>query len=526
MAEQRYRVIDRLEAGGMAEVFRGEAASVQGFKKQVAIKRVLPHLAQNKSFIRMFLDEARLGARLNHANIVTVFDIGAADKTYFIVMEFVDGGNLKAVMEVMKAQRKRLGVKETLYIAIEVCRGLSYAHELVDDEGEALNIVHRDISPPNILLTKRGEVKVTDFGLAKATTQLEKTDPGVVKGKFSYLSPEAASGNSVDHRADLFAVGIIIWECLAGKRLFLGDSDYDTVKSVQKAVVPSLVGTNPDVDDELQGILEKAMAREPGDRYQTALEMEDALTDYLYGHRLKVTSGDMGKLVRDVIAAKPKVASKRRRPEGSTIDKLIEEELLAITSLDDMSDPLDPNSGPHRTADLSRNSGAGAMPLDAGSFRNDMENPQDWFNEDEELEATAFFDRSSAPDLLAGGREETLSDPHDLAALLEDEGEKKNRASANDSQDLAALLEDEIQGSDVPEAEQPLDLSGKNVPKAPLTPSDLKPPDEQGADSAAPAAGAQAAAASSGGGGALKYVVVLLVLLVGAGAAAYFGKLL
>ena len=218
MAEQRYRVIDRLEAGGMAEVFRGEALSVQGFKKQVAIKRVLPHLAQNKSFIRMFLDEARLGARLNHANIVTVFDIGAADNTYFIVMEFVDGANLKHVLETLKKLGKRPGIKELLYIGLEICKGLSHAHSLRDDNGNSLNIVHRDISPPNILITRGGEVKVTDFGLAKATTQLEKTDPGVVKGKFSYLSPEAAMGKEVDARADVFAVGILLWEAMAGRR--------------------------------------------------------------------------------------------------------------------------------------------------------------------------------------------------------------------------------------------------------------------------------------------------------------------
>src|SRR5262245_29857927 len=239
-AEQRYRVVERLEAGGMAEVFKGESASVQGFKKTVAIKRVLPHLAQNKNFIQMFLDEARLGARLTHANIVTVFDIGAADNTFFIVMEFVDGCNLKTVIEQYRQQGRRIGVKDAVYMCVQACACLSFAHELQDDDNNDLHIVHRDVSPPNILLSKRGEVKVTDFGLAKATTQLEKTDPGVVKGKFSYLSPEAAMGQAVDARADLFAVGIVIWEALAGRRLFLGESDYETVKRVQQAQVPSL----------------------------------------------------------------------------------------------------------------------------------------------------------------------------------------------------------------------------------------------------------------------------------------------
>jgi serine/threonine protein kinase len=216
MAEQRYRVVERLAAGGMAEVFVGDAMSVQGFKKRVAIKRVLPHLASNENFIGMFLDEARLGARMNHANIVSVLDIGAADNTYFIVMEYVDGANLKTIIEVLLKQGRPVPMKEAVYIAMEACRGLSYAHELCDDDGNDLDIVHRDISPPNILISKRGEVKVTDFGLAKASTQLEKTDPGVVKGKFSYLAPEAALGDAVDERADLFAMGIVLWEMIAG----------------------------------------------------------------------------------------------------------------------------------------------------------------------------------------------------------------------------------------------------------------------------------------------------------------------
>src|SRR5262249_149805 len=250
MAEQRYQVIERLEAGGMAEVFLGQAVSVQGFKKRVAIKRVLTHLAQNKNLIAMFLDEARLGARLNHANIVTVFDIGAADNTYFIVMEFVDGSNLKTLIEVLRRQGRLFPLKEAVYIAMEVCRGLSYAHELTDEHGDPLGIVHRDVSPPNVIISKRGEVKGTDFGLAKATTQLETNDPGVVKGKFSYLFPESAMGQEVTASADLFSLGIVLWEMLAGRRLFLGETDYQTIKLVQQANIPSLQRLNPEVDAE------------------------------------------------------------------------------------------------------------------------------------------------------------------------------------------------------------------------------------------------------------------------------------
>ena len=156
MTEPRYRPIERLAAGGMAEVFIAEATSVQGFKKRVAIKRVLPHLAQNKNFIGMFLDEARLGARMSHANCVTVFDIGAADNTYFIVMEFIDGCDLKSVVEYFRRRNQPIPLKEAIFIAMEACRGLHYAHELQDDDGLEHGIVHRDISPPNSLISKRG----------------------------------------------------------------------------------------------------------------------------------------------------------------------------------------------------------------------------------------------------------------------------------------------------------------------------------------------------------------------------------
>src|SRR5256885_288153 len=223
-SQQRYRVVEKLESGGMAEVFRAESEGLQGFRKQVAIKRVLPHLSEKKKFISMFLDEARLSAQLSHSNCVQVFDIGVGDNAYFIVMEYVDGANLKAVAEVMKKQGIQFPMPAAVYLCIEICKGLAYAHEMKDpNTGVAMNIVHRDMSPPNVLLTKYGEVKIVDFGLAKANSQLEKSEAGIIKGKFSYLSPDAAQGAEVDHRTDIFAVGIILWEMLSGKRLFLGD---------------------------------------------------------------------------------------------------------------------------------------------------------------------------------------------------------------------------------------------------------------------------------------------------------------
>ena len=420
MAEQRYRVTQRLEAGGMAEVFIGEALSVQGFKKRVAIKRVLPHLAQNKNFIGMFLDEARLGARLNHANIVSVFDIGAADGTYFIVMEFVDGCNLKKIIEVLRHQGQSFPMKEAVYLCTEAARGLSYAHELPDEEGGDLNLVHRDVSPPNILISKRGEVKVTDFGLAKATTQLEKTDPGVVKGKFSYLAPEAALGEPVDARADIFALGIVLWEMLAGRRLFLGETDYQTVKLVQQAQVPSLAQINPEVDEEFEALLRKSLARNPNDRYQSAAEFGEALMGYLFQHQMKVTSYDMARLVKRTLADK---TAKPGTPQQSIIDKLIQEELLRFTSLDDMDAGADAGEG---ATPLSPDVLGGAAPL----LGSDFENPADWFSDDEEVGAAldaATGGDSGAPGWVESGveglasLEESNSLPPGQLAGLEDD---------------------------------------------------------------------------------------------------------
>ncbi|MBX3275599.1 MAG: protein kinase [Sandaracinaceae bacterium] len=487
-------MIDRLEAGGMAEVFRGEALSVQGFKKQVAIKRVLPHLAQNKSFISMFLDEARLGARLSHANIVTVFDIGAADNTYFIVMEFVDGCNLKAIIEHYRQMGRRMGVKETIYIGMETCRGLSYAHELTDDDGEEIGLVHRDISPPNILLSKRGEIKVTDFGLAKATTQLEKTDPGVVKGKFSYLAPEAAKGEAVDARADIFALGIVLWEMLAGRRLFLGETDYQTVKLVQQADVPSLSRLNPEVDAELEAVLMKALTSDPHQRYESAREFGDSLAGYLFGKQLKVTSYDIANIVKQVVQRKG--TAKKGVQEASIIDRLIQEELLRFTSLDDMgSEPLNVGGAP-----LSPDDVAGAQPLDAALF----ENPADWFANDADVmgaipDASDPVTSSSEP----GWRESGLENGADLASLLEDSSELAVPAA-----------EPRRDPTPVPRRDPtPMTRASTPAPVAPVSRPSM------------PAIEAEAPAKS--GGGAMMWVVLgVAILLLAGGAAAYFGGLI
>ena len=334
-SQQRYRVIEKLESGGMAEVFRAESEGLQGFRKQVAIKRVLPHLSSKKKFISMFLDEARLSAQLSHSNCVQVFDIGVGDNAFFIVMEFVDGANLKAIIEHLKKSGRDFPVEAAVHISLELCKGLAYAHELTDPNGVPLHIVHRDMSPPNVLITKHGEVKIVDFGLAKANSQLERSEPGIIKGKFSYLSPEAAMAQEVDARTDVFAVGIILWEILAGQRLFLGDTDFQTVKKVQAAAIPSISQINPRVPQELERIVSRALAREPIHRYPTARALGMDLSKFLFENGVPVTTFDIGTLVQGAMRER-----QRYRPaQTSIIDKLIEEALLEFTSLTDDKGP-------------------------------------------------------------------------------------------------------------------------------------------------------------------------------------------
>ncbi|WP_437825408.1 serine/threonine protein kinase [Sorangium sp. So ce1153] len=330
--QQRYRVVERLASGGMAEVFLAESAGIEGFKKQVAIKRVLPHLSEKKRFIAMFLDEARLSAHLSHSNVAQVFDIGVGDNAYFIVMEYVDGADLKAVLESMRKAGRTLPVESAVFITAKLCEGLTYAHELKAADGHPLKIVHRDMSPPNVLITKYGEVKIVDFGLAKATSQLEKSEAGIIKGKFSYLSPEAAQGLEVDHRTDIFAVGAILWEMLAGKRLFLGDTDYQTVKLVQQAQIPPLSEIHKGVPPELDRLIARSLAREPGDRYSSAREFGRDLTTFLYRFGRPVSAYDIAEHVRSAMALRRRAPASEK---ASFIDRLIEETLLEFTSLPD-----------------------------------------------------------------------------------------------------------------------------------------------------------------------------------------------
>jgi len=361
--QQRYKVLEKIASGGMAEVFRAESAGLEGFKKTVAIKRVLPHLSEKKQFIGMFLDEARVSAQLSHSNCVQVFDIGVGDNTYFIVMEYVDGADLKGVIEHRKKTATPFPVEEACLICVRICEGLSYAHELTDNNGESLHIVHRDMSPPNVLITRFGEVKIVDFGLAKANSQLEKSEPGIIKGKFSYLSPEAAQGLPVDAKTDIFAVGIILWELLAGRRLFMGETDLETVRMVQQARVPSIRQFNPKVSVELERVMLRALAGDPDLRYQTARDFGRDLNNMLFHMGRAVSSFDIAQLVEPIRLEREGKKKLGKYDRRSIIGSLIDEALFEFTSLEEQE-----AAAAAKASGLLSAPGHGAAPLQLGSF--------------------------------------------------------------------------------------------------------------------------------------------------------------
>jgi serine/threonine-protein kinase len=362
----KYKVLRKLEAGGMAEVFQAEVESIEGFKKQVAIKRVLPHLSQNRQFIEMFLDEARLSLKFSHANVVQTFSIGTSDNTYFIVMEFIDGVNIRKLMEYYDNSGATIEPAHAAFIINEVCKGLSYAHGLKGPDGVPLGVVHRDVSPPNVLLSEQGEVKIVDFGLAKATSQLESTDPGLIKGKFAYLSPEAAHGLEVDKRADIFAAGTVLWELLTGKRLFKGDTDYDTVMNVRDANIPPVSSINPKVPPEMDAILAIALERDQNRRFQDAAEFGSELMKLLFAKQMLVTNYDVAKLVKAITEAQPREVSR----EVDIIDRLIEDELTRLTSVEDGDGLFSDGAKPILTSEMSGMLG--------GEELTGLEDPRQW----------------------------------------------------------------------------------------------------------------------------------------------------
>lgn len=277
----RFYLVDRIATGGMAEIFKAKTFSEGGFENLLVIKRILPHIGTNEDFVEMFIDEAKVSAALQHANIVRIYDFGKIHDNYFIAMECVDGKDVRNLLRKLGRERRYMPVEVAAFITHEIAKGLDYAHGKRDIANNPYGIIHRDISPSNLLLSYEGEVKIADFGIAKAESNAYQTRDGVLKGKFEYMSPEQASGREIDHRSDLFSLGIILWEMLTGRRLFKTDSEVATLKKIRECDFKPPTKLNARIPEALEAIVMKALSLHPEDRYQSGMQMADDLRAFL-----------------------------------------------------------------------------------------------------------------------------------------------------------------------------------------------------------------------------------------------------
>ncbi len=273
----RFELIAELASGGMATVYLARLSGAGGFQRFVAIKRLHPHLANDNEFIQMFLDEARLAARLHHPNVVPIVEIGESPEGYYLVMEYIEGDTLARLLARSAQSGMALPPRAGIRCLLDTLAGLHAAHELLDDDSKPLQIVHRDVSPQNILVGVDGSARITDFGVARAASRLSTTRTGQLKGKLAYMAPEQARGKEVDRRADIFAMGIVVWETLAQRRLFKGEGEADTLNRVLYEPIPLLRSANPAMPQALEEICSKALDREPEKRFDTCADFAEAL---------------------------------------------------------------------------------------------------------------------------------------------------------------------------------------------------------------------------------------------------------
>ncbi|MFO0620469.1 MAG: protein kinase [Polyangia bacterium] len=326
-----YTLVKKIAVGGMAEIYHAIVPDTEPLR-QVAIKVIHPNNSEDPDFVRMLLDEARLAVRLKHPNIVTTYDLGKEKEQYYLVMELVEGVDLFRLEQRATDLRLSIPVALAAYIIRELARGLHFAHELSDATGKPLHVVHRDVSPQNVLLSYTGEVKITDFGIAKAEGRAEQTQIGIIKGKYYYMSPEQSAGQQLDRRTDIFACGILLYEMLAGEMLYFDQSVEKLLDKVRKAEVPPLARRRPDAPQELERIMLRALKRRPEDRYRTGEELAQALDGFLRRHAPTFSAQDLGKFVEKVQTTQPK---KRTADEPTAALDLSHAARLSMEARDD-----------------------------------------------------------------------------------------------------------------------------------------------------------------------------------------------
>lgn len=331
----KYSLLNRIAVGGMAEVFLARQEGLEGFEKTICIKRIRPHLSSQPNFVQMFLNEAKLAAQLNHPNIVQIYDLGRVNDSYFIAMEYISGRDMSRIIPKAEKAGISFPMIYALRIASNVCEGLYFAHTKGDAYGNPLNIVHRDITPENILVSFSGTVKIVDFGIAKANTQLEQTRAGEIKGKLSYMSPEQCMGHQLDARSDIFSFGSVIYEWITGYKLFTGENEMAILKSIIDGKIYPPSYFKEDVPEAVERILMKALEKDKNKRYQSAWEMQFDIDTYLASSEftpsnihlsnfLKQIFGDEIEREKELLVKHKEENDRREKGQG------VEEEILEL----------------------------------------------------------------------------------------------------------------------------------------------------------------------------------------------------
>ncbi len=490
----KYYLLDRINVGGMAEVFRAKAYGVEGFERLLAVKRILPNIAEDKEFISMFIDEAKIAVQLQHANICQIFDLGKVEESYFIALEFVAGKDLRALFDRCK-QRPEGGsvtmpVAQACFVTMKMCEGLDYAHNKKDQSGKDLHLVHRDVSPQNIIVSYDGEVKLIDFGIAKSVGKASKTQAGILKGKFGYMSPEQVRGLPLDRRSDVFSVGIVLYELLTGERLFTGETDFSTLEKVRNVEILPPSTYNRKIPDELERIVLKALAKDVEDRYQNAIDLHDDLQAFMY------TAGEFYSR-KDLAAWMKKTFAKEMAEEAQRLDQYPQMPPLPSVpaSRPSAGRPAVPPPPPAlevvtsapppplRSGGNGRAAAAVAVAAPKAQPQAMADSELSW--DDEELETHVYDQPKDASDAVVAEVDD-ISGLHEVASFDADSG--PNGRSALDDIDLSP------DGAPVPAKKQPTPATG--VPTV-----NIKPAQAQAAMQAALAQATAAAGPGPNGAG-------------------------
>ncbi|WP_413560034.1 protein kinase domain-containing protein [Bdellovibrio sp. HCB209] len=330
----KYILLERVAAGGMAEVYLSKSTGAVGVNKFVAIKRILPQYSDHQEFIEMFKEEAKIAVNLNHGNVVSIYEFGVEKNQFYLVMEYVEGRNLRQILNELKKTTTSFTIEQIIYMMKEVAAGMDHAHRCIDNAtGKPLNIVHRDMSPQNIMVSFEGEVKIIDFGIAKAESQLEATKAGTLKGKYGYMSPEQADGQNIDPRTDIFSMGIVLWELLANDRLFTSNSEAAILRKIRECQIPSIRKINPSVPPELERIVNKALAKDRSLRYQTAASLHRDLNRFLNTQYPEFSPQDFSVFMKNAFSA-AFLEQRRKQVEFAKIQAQPTEDKTVVTQTD------------------------------------------------------------------------------------------------------------------------------------------------------------------------------------------------